>query len=515
MTAEPILQIAILLLVAQIPFEVAYTWLGLTNLQWTFVLVGLTGVPLAFKNWRHLASDRLVHAAALFVAIQWAAAAYAPEFRSNALKGAIRFTAGFVILALFRCLSDQGRVYRIWAIASGVAAAYALAAYAGFGVPWLFRDQEFYLGQIRRLSGSFEYPNTSAAYYAISLPVLYWSSLRPILKWAVIVMLWTALILTFSKGALVAAAVVLLAGGWKVLVKMLGTAIAAYAVLWPFNPYIFAIMHAADQNPIAVEYKIPWNKLRQQPDVYDQIPIQIRNTGVSTWRASGLWRIGIAYRWLHTETEKFLGGPALVTALPHDVRASESAEALVRFQTPSVPGEYLLVVELFSGDFDWFSRMGVRPALITAGIRPFSEREVANADLSSWYNRGVDPGAITASVDRASLWRAALGMVKTHPFGVGPDNYRLEYGRYLGAERWDTNIYSNNLYLELLTGSGILGLAAFVLMLARVRWSVGPATLALAIFLIHGLVDVFLMTTPIYFAFWISLAMSARDERLG
>ena len=106
-------------------------------------------------------------------------------------------------------------------------------------------------------------------------------------------------------------------------------------------------------------------------------------------------------------------------------------------------------------------------------------------------------------------------MVKTHPFGVGPDNYRLEYGRYLGAERWDTNIYSNNLYLELLTGSGILGLAAFVLMLARVRWSVGPATLALAIFLIHGLVDVFLMTTPIYFAFWISLAMSARDERLG
>ncbi len=82
----------------------------------------------------------------------------------------------------------------------------------------------------------------------------------------------------------------------------------------------------------------------------------------------------------------------------------------------------------------------------------------------------------------------------------------MEYGKYLNAEHWDTNIYSNNLYLELLTGSGILGLAAFVLMLARVPWRVEAAALAVAIFLIHGLVDVFLMTTPIYFAFWILLA---------
>ena len=50
MAAERILQAAVVLLVAQIPFELRYTWLGLTNLQWTFVLVALSSAPLMLKN---------------------------------------------------------------------------------------------------------------------------------------------------------------------------------------------------------------------------------------------------------------------------------------------------------------------------------------------------------------------------------------------------------------------------------------------------------------------------------
>jgi len=114
MASEPILRITVLLLVAQIPFESAYTWLGLTNLQWTFVLVAVSGAPILVKNWKLLASDRLVQAAALFISIQWMAAAFAPEFHTNAVKGAIRFTVGLAILVLFRCLTDRGPLYRIW-----------------------------------------------------------------------------------------------------------------------------------------------------------------------------------------------------------------------------------------------------------------------------------------------------------------------------------------------------------------------------------------------------------------
>src|SRR5205809_4556799 len=88
MASEPILRLAVLLLVAQIPFESAYTWLGLTNLQWTFLLVAVSGAPILVKNWNRLASDRLVQAAALFISIQWMAAAFAPEFHTNAVKAA-------------------------------------------------------------------------------------------------------------------------------------------------------------------------------------------------------------------------------------------------------------------------------------------------------------------------------------------------------------------------------------------------------------------------------------------
>jgi O-antigen ligase len=94
-------------------------------------------------------------------------------------------------------------------------------------------------------------------------------------------------------------------------------------------------------------------------------------------------------------------------------------------------------------------------------------------------------------------------MTRAHPFGVGPDNYRLEYGKYLGALKWDTDVYSNDLLLEILTGSGILGLAAFVWFLFAIPWRFDGESLSIGIFLIHGLVDVFLMATPIYFCFWL------------
>lgn len=96
-------------------------------------------------------------------------------------------------------------------------------------------------------------------------------------------------------------------------------------------------------------------------------------------------------------------------------------------------------------------------------------------------------------------------MFLDHPFGVGPDNYRLHYGRYLGASHWDTNIYSNSLYLELLTGSGFMAIASFGLLIFRIRWAPQAACLALAVFLLHGFADVFIMATPIYLTFWMLL----------
>jgi hypothetical protein len=259
------------------------------------------------------------------------------------------------------------------------------------------------------------------------------------------------------------------------------------------------------RNPIAAEYSTSWNSLRQQPNTYDQIPIQIHNIGITKWRARGLWHSSIAYRWWNTESETFLQTDPIITALPHDVGRGETIDIAAPFRTPSEPGKYLLVIELYSRDYDWFSRTGVIPALVQVDVDTGVLRSADTTDLSAFYHRRRMPSVVTASVPRSQLWEAAGKMFFQHPFGVGPDNYRLEYGKYLGAVRWDTHVYSNNMFLEILTGSGILGFAAFVWFLMAIPWRFDWESLGIAIFLIHGLVDVFLMTTPIYFAFWLLL----------
>src|SRR5207248_1867924 len=203
-------------------------------LQWTFIVLVVTSASLLIENRQRLLSDRLVQAATLFVGIQWLAVVYAPEFHTNALKGAIRFTAGLMLLTIARISNKHQSVGRVWVISSVLAAIYALVAYAGFGFTWLFRTEEFYIGQIfQRLSGSFEYPNTAAAYFALSLPIVWWSSFRPALRAVFAFFLWCGLILTFSKGALLAVPIVAVAARPKTAIPLVVIGIAAYAVLLP------------------------------------------------------------------------------------------------------------------------------------------------------------------------------------------------------------------------------------------------------------------------------------------
>jgi putative inorganic carbon (HCO3(-)) transporter len=128
-------------------------------------------------------------------------------------------------------------------------------------------------------------------------------------------------------------------------------------------------------------------------------------------------------------------------------------------------------------------------------------------------------------VGRLELWGAALRLIETRPLlGVGPDNFRHLYGAQLGLETWDERVQANNLYLELLADTGLLGLAAFLwLILAPLAeavramrappirtptsyWLLGCCLGVLA-FLVHGLLDSFLAFTPTALLFWMLLAM--------
>jgi O-antigen ligase len=115
--------------------------------------------------------------------------------------------------------------------------------------------------------------------------------------------------------------------------------------------------------------------------------------------------------------------------------------------------------------------------------------------------------------------------------GVGPDNFRLAYGRYLGLEGTDPRTHSNNMYLEMLAGGGVLVAGAFAWLLWRSAVSAaamvasagragagcGPIALGLAAAMlaiaVHSAVDSFLSFAPTYVLFSLTLGCAAACAR--
>lgn len=135
------------------------------------------------------------------------------------------------------------------------------------------------------------------------------------------------------------------------------------------------------------------------------------------------------------------------------------------------------------------------------------------------------PDGISATVSRLDLWRAAIMMWQERPLiGVGPDNFRLLYGHYLGYESWYLGNHSNNLYLELLATTGLIGFVAFmgftatlVFALWRQFQRLGSSSDLLVLglggtllaFFIHSMFDYFLPFIPTLGFFWMTAGLIA------
>ena len=120
----------------------------------------------------------------------------------------------------------------------------------------------------------------------------------------------------------------------------------------------------------------------------------------------------------------------------------------------------------------------------------------------------------------------ATQLIAGHPLtGIGLDNYRLTYGRYLSDDPLpetdlDRTVHSNNWYLETMVSVGIVGAAPFLLWLATLLWAilarlrrpdVAPLQIAtgagLLAFVVHGLLDYFLLFNATALLFWMLAAL--------
>ena len=242
--------------------------------------------------------------------------------------------------------------------------------------------------------------------------------------------------------------------------------------------------------------------------------VVVTNTSVRAWSAAGEQAVHVSYHWIQPGSRRVLILDGARTLLPRDLAPGDATTVDALLQVPALTGTLQLQWDLVQEDVAWFSARGNPAAVVNVKITP------AQPKAQSALPSNLQTLRSTASPPRADLWRAGLKMWLSYPLlGIGPDNFRHQYGSYLGQAEFDDRITANNWYVEELATAGLVGLIAglFVVVatviVMRRQWVrlAMPQERALAIglgaalltFLMHGTVDYFMEFTPTYGLLWL------------
>jgi hypothetical protein len=255
-------------------------------------------------------------------------------------------------------------------------------------------------------------------------------------------------------------------------------------------------------------YEVPAT-LTLRPGSFTDVPVTLSNRGWLTWQSTQMPVFALSYHWLSIDTEDVVIYDGLRTAFATPVEPGEEVTVQARVRAPGYPGTYLLVWDIVQESRTWLSLEGVSPGRTIAHV----EGPAVGGPLPT---RGRMPTGVMR-MPRSVLWTTALQIFAEHPLlGIGPDNFRLTYGRYLGLAAWDSRVHANNTYLEVLVGMGVIGAAALLWLIvaacrstiAQLRAAnidtiplVAAATAACVAIAAHAVVDSFLTFTSTYVVF--------------
>jgi O-antigen ligase len=469
----------------------------------------------------------------------------AVTFDSHIIRGVL---LAWITFDLTRSVQRRQTMLRCFALGGVVVYLFGLAEAANVSPirDWLvdIRGSSIFAGALPRLSSTLSYPNIAAIVIEVTLfPLLAWTIetrrrwLRFILGAGVLAGL-ISLILTYSRGGLIAFLISLIVvvaiavytrsdrRHWRLIIFGGGSVIAALVVatgLLMSSNRVVALRFTTqdDQSWYQVAYTVSV-QVSARPGETVTIPVTLGNTGQLTWRADGDQPFHLSYHLLRVYPVRmglqYLGQR---TELPNDVPPGGSVTVDAQVITPTQDGDYLIQWDMVQEKVTWFSTKSAAMAETRLSIS--GEPEVDGAPFEAAPYDDIPP---EPSPSRLTLWKIGLSIAQAHPlFGVGPDNYRLTYGPYLGSTRWSTSIHANNMYIEWLADTGIIGLLAFLLMsLALVRMAVRsvPAGLltplwpwhlaliaSLCAWYAHGFVDFFYEFTPATTALWLLVGLAA------
>ncbi len=259
--------------------------------------------------------------------------------------------------------------------------------------------------------------------------------------------------------------------------------------------------------------------------------IAVQNVSSTPWHGK---EHGIGYRW-HDMSENRTLPLVFAGEFPVDVVSGQETRVQVTLETPVQEGEYVLVwfVVRHAGNVEEL-KDAYSPGILCLIKSGAGSGMTLSSKAQSYLNamgqerRDLEKMRVPG---RRELWAAAIRMFWSRPWlGFGPDSFRLQKWEHMDIAKGDVNILANSLYLDLLSGSGILGLLSFLwllwecgrlVMVKTVGAELTPGARAAAFFgtaylmllVMHGFVDYFLKFTPTFLLFWLTVGILSASAR--
>jgi O-antigen ligase/polysaccharide polymerase Wzy-like membrane protein len=471
-----------------------------------------------------------------------------PVSRVNALHMTGRVAAAFgVFLLTVNGITTRARLRVVLTLAVGAGVVVSLLAILEYvGVPkvlaWLtmFRPNVATVGAQVRAGGPLQYPTIASMYlevvFAFGLGLLLAEldrsrALRVAALWLALALIGEGIIVTFTRAGLITmAASVILVGGIRFSSRGVDAGVRIVAALAVVIVALFLSSRSTDSMWLRFtsEGQESWYRaafdapadLELRTGENAVVPVTVTNAGRLPWDSADDPPILLSYHWLPAAGDRFVTFGGARTPFTSRVDPQETTRVEARVQPPRQPGRYRLEWDVVQEGRLWFT------------TEPGASRQMSRVTIVGDPGDAppiatLPPPKVTVRPGRFVLWRAAARMVAARPLlGVGPDNFRLAYGRYAGLASVDPRTHSNNMYLEMLAGGGLLVGAAFAWLLWRAGRSaaaslrvsatgaaavgVVAATLAIAL---HATVDSFLSFAPTYVLFSLTLGCAAACAR--
>jgi hypothetical protein len=489
------------------------------------------------------------------IAAMIAASAASPVSRVNALHMTGRLIAALgVYLLTVNSLTTRSRLAAALRLAVGVGVVVSVLAILEYlGQPSVlsalraFRPGVATVGAQVRAGGPLQYPTIASMYleivFAFGLGVLLTAVDDPrrpraprVAGWfAALVVIGEAITLTFTRAGLITMATSLAFVGatryarrgvdrGTVIVGVLAIAIATlFACSRSAEAMWLRFTSEGQERWYRAEIAAP-PQFEMQRDRLLRIPVSVTNSGRLPWDSAATPPILMSYHWLPLDGDAYVAFEGERTSFPSVVAPGETAAIDVAVRAPDRPGDYRLEWDLVQEGRLWFStEPGAVHVMSRAAVLGDAAADARGGTLMPPPRPSIRPG-------RFILWRAGLKMFAAHPLlGVGPDNFRLAYGDYAGLPRADPRTHSNNMYLEVFAGGGVLVGAAFLWLCWRAAGTfgrlaqravaqdhagvaLGIAAAGLAIAL-HAAVDSFLSFAPTYVLFALTLGYAVACAR--